>query len=58
MGARTCQAGMEYFDARERLPWYSSVRLYRQASLGEWQPVVAQVSTELQRLPADRHCLD
>lgn len=29
--------------------WYSSLRLFRQTKLGDWQPVIQQVARELQR---------
>ena len=32
---------------REDSPWYSSVKLYRQASTGHWDPVVEQVKMDL-----------
>ena len=32
----------------ERMPWYPSARLIRQAELGEWEPVIEQVATQLQ----------
>lgn len=35
-------------------PWYPGMRLFRQPSLDDWQPVITQVRTELSRL-ADTH---
>ncbi|HLK25630.1 MAG TPA: tetratricopeptide repeat protein [Caulobacteraceae bacterium] len=32
---------------REDSPWYPSARLFRQASLGDWSPVIAKVRDEL-----------
>lgn len=32
----------------ESTPWYASMRLFRQTTLGDWRPVVAKVSRELQ----------
>jgi tetratricopeptide (TPR) repeat protein len=33
--------------AREDCPWYPSARLFRQATLGDWQPVITQVQRAL-----------
>jgi tetratricopeptide (TPR) repeat protein len=33
--------------AREDCPWYPSARLFRQSTLGDWQPVIARVQREL-----------
>jgi tetratricopeptide (TPR) repeat protein len=33
--------------AREDCPWYPSARLFRQPTLGDWQPVIARVQREL-----------
>jgi tetratricopeptide (TPR) repeat protein len=33
-----------YGISGETLPWYSSVRLFRQAAYGEWDPVVARIA--------------
>lgn len=34
---------------RDDSPWYPSMRLFRQAKAGEWEPVFAQVRSELER---------
>jgi ADP-heptose:LPS heptosyltransferase len=39
---------------REDSPWYPSLRLFRQAQPMKWEPVVAQVCGELQRLVQSR----
>jgi hypothetical protein len=36
-----------YLAAGDRLPWYASVRLFRQDRLGEWGPVIAQVADRI-----------
>lgn len=41
-----------YGIAGEAMPWYPSVRLYRQPAYGEWEPVIATVAAELRRLVA------
>lgn len=40
--------------AGDTTPWYPSMRLFRQQTLGDWQPVVNEVRVELSRL-ADIH---
>lgn len=35
----------------ERMPWYSSLRIYRQPGLGQWAPTLERVGAELR----DRH---
>lgn len=32
-----------WYDSQRFTPWYSSMRLYRQARLGDWQPVIAEM---------------
>lgn len=39
-----------YGFAVENMPWYPSVRVFRQTSFGEWQPVIARVARELEGL--------
>jgi tetratricopeptide (TPR) repeat protein len=41
-----------YLVAGERLPWYPSVRLFRQDGRRDWQTVIETVALELQRLSA------
>ncbi|WP_455289725.1 hypothetical protein [Cupriavidus necator] len=36
--------------AREDSVWYPSMRVFRQQRLGQWEPVVARMATELARL--------
>lgn len=36
-----------YLSAGDRMPWYPAVRLFRQQTLGEWQPVIATVRDRL-----------
>ena len=39
-----------YGFAGDKMPWYPSVRIFRQPALGEWGPVTAAVAAELGRL--------
>lgn len=39
---------MRYGVAGESIPWYPSVRVFRQRGYGEWDPVLAAVGTSLQ----------
>jgi hypothetical protein len=39
---------------REESPWYSTIRLFRQASFGDWSAVVERVAGELRSLAASR----
>jgi len=38
-----------YGFAGDSMPWYPSVRLFRQSAYGQWEPVVARVARELER---------
>jgi tetratricopeptide (TPR) repeat protein len=38
-----------YGIAGEEMPWYPSVRVFRQPRYGDWQPVIARVADELSR---------
>ena len=40
-------AEWRYGRRGERMPWYDRVRLYRQTTLGEWQPVLRQIGAAL-----------
>jgi Flp pilus assembly protein TadD len=35
---------------REDSPWYPSMRLFRQSSPGDWEPVIARIRNELEKL--------
>src|SRR5262249_38547161 len=39
---------------RSDSPWYPSVRLYRQAEAGAWEPVIARLAADLAALPKAR----
>lgn len=39
--------GWRYLAAGEALPWYPSVRMFRQARFWEWAPVIERVAQEL-----------
>ena len=34
----------------EDTPWYTSMRLFRQKKLGEWEPVIDKIIGELDKL--------
>jgi hypothetical protein len=36
---------------RNDSPWYESVKLFRQEKLGEWDNVLLQIKSELNKLP-------
>jgi tetratricopeptide (TPR) repeat protein len=38
-----------YGLAGESMPWYDSVRMFRQETFGDWNPVIARVAAELRR---------
>lgn len=40
-----------YLNAGERIPWYQSVRLFRQTTIKDWQPVIQRVANELETWP-------
>jgi hypothetical protein len=39
-----------YLLKGERLPWYPSLRLFRQAEAGQWRPTVERIIPELAKL--------
>jgi tetratricopeptide (TPR) repeat protein len=43
-----------YGSKGEGMPWYPSVRLFRQDTFGKWPPVIAAVARELQALEGRR----
>lgn len=44
-----------WLEGRTDSPWYNSVRLYRQAKVGAWEPVIEQVLHDLDRLGRTAH---
>jgi tetratricopeptide (TPR) repeat protein len=38
-----------FLKSGDAMPWYSSVRLFRQQQAGQWQPVVTEIAAELAR---------
>ncbi|MDD2767310.1 MAG: tetratricopeptide repeat protein [Methylococcus sp.] len=42
--------GWRYLREGERLPWYPSARLFRQASALRWEPVIERIGAELDTL--------
>lgn len=43
-------AEWRYMASGDSMPWYPSVRLFRQQEQGEWQDVIERVATELDKL--------
>ena len=39
-----------WLDEREDSPWYPTMRLFRQARLGDWDELFARIAAELARL--------
>jgi tetratricopeptide (TPR) repeat protein len=50
----SASADWRWLTEREDCPWYPSARLFRQSSLGDWQPVIARVQRELANFVAGR----
>ena len=44
-----CFGDWRWMEGRDDSPWYRSVKLYRQASPGEWSAVLAQVAQDLKQ---------
>lgn len=47
-------ADWRWMRDRQDSPWYPSMRLFRQAAPGQWQPVIGRVADDLDRLARDR----
>ncbi len=47
-------ADWRWMLARADSPWYPSLRLYRQTTLGDWPPVFERMAADLQRQAADQ----
>jgi len=43
-----------YGASGDRMPWYPSVRLFRQSTGGAWAPVVEAIGREMQTAPINR----
>lgn len=44
------EADWRWMEGRTDSPWYPTMRLFRQEQLGEWEPVISRVTTELTTL--------
>jgi hypothetical protein len=44
------EADWRWMEGRDDSPWYPTMRLFRQQTAGEWEPVIARVVAELHRL--------
>ena len=47
-------ADWRWMRDREDSPWYPNVRLYRQPSRNAWDPVVARIAADLEKLVRSR----
>jgi ADP-heptose:LPS heptosyltransferase len=47
---RPAEADWRWMRERDDTPWYPTMRLFRQASRGDWSSVVRRVAGELARL--------
>jgi hypothetical protein len=43
-----------YGVSGDTMPWYASVRMFRQQKFGDWDSVIGKVARELAALPAGR----
>jgi Flp pilus assembly protein TadD len=43
-------AEWRYLESGDAMPWYPSIRMYRQAQAGDWQSVVGEIARELSPL--------
>ncbi len=43
-------ADWRWMEGREESPWYPSMRLFRQQTAGDWNPVIARLKQELKKL--------
>ena len=43
-------ADWRWMEGRDDSPWYPTMRLFRQERPGDWEPVVARVTTELKKM--------
>jgi tetratricopeptide (TPR) repeat protein len=43
-------AEWRYLDSGDTMPWYPSIRMFRQTQLGDWQSVVDEIARELSAL--------
>lgn len=43
-----------YGFSGDTMPWYPTVKVFRQPAFGEWRPVISSVATELKRLAGAR----
>jgi tetratricopeptide (TPR) repeat protein len=48
-----CQADWRWGVVGEKTPWYPSMRLFRQPSVGHWEAVVRKIAAELNRFAND-----
>ena len=48
------EADWRWMRGRDDSPWYPTMRLFRQERAGEWEPVIARVAAELERMAQAR----
>jgi hypothetical protein len=46
-------AEWRYLESGASMPWYPSVRMFRQQNAGDWGPVIAEIASQLARMAGE-----